>query len=325
MARADINEHRVDTSHIQATIKDLHPLIMDEIVWALRFKDKPFASFLTRLLFSLPARKFTRIVVELENAVAEGGPAFGAQKMYPYFFEKMNTSGSERVPQKGPVILAANHPGGMESIAQIGLAGRNDLRVISSDVNFLRPLPAIVDCLIPITNEVKVRFSALKEAIDHLQAGGCLLIYPSGSLDPDPRYFSNAKMHIKRWSRSLEVFIKKIPGLSIVPIITSNVLHEKFLFNKIVMTQKYRMDRQRAAEFLQTLNMMFFKGRRINVEMSFGAPVHYEGLDRRNHESVHQAKLQLQSIAEALFEEHLRKFPPKRSELWLEKDPVFQI
>jgi len=141
MARADINEHRIDTSEVRPTVEDLHPLIMDEIVWALRFKNHPLLSFLTKMIFSLPARKFTQIVVELENAVADGGPAFGSQKIYKYFFNEMNVSGAETIPAEGPLILAANHPGGMESIAQVGLSGRNDLRAISSDVNFLRPLP----------------------------------------------------------------------------------------------------------------------------------------------------------------------------------------
>lgn len=324
MARADINEHRVDTSQVQATVKDLHPLIMDEIVWALRLRNRPVTQFLIRMFFTLPARKFTRIVVELENAVAKGGPVNGAQQIYKYFFNEMKVSGTEGIPKEGPLILAANHPGGMESVAQIMYSGRNDLRVISSDVNFLRPLPAVTDCLLPITNEVKTRFSALKSAVQHLQAGGALLIYPSGSIDPEPRYFANAKEHIKRWSRSLEVFIKKVPDLSVVPVITSNVLHEKFLFNKLVLTQKFRMDRQRAAEFLQTLNMMFLKGRRIDLEMSFGEPIRFPGIDRSLKDSIHQAKIYLQEAAEALFDEHIRKFPPLRSEMWLEKDPVFQ-
>jgi len=171
---------------------------------------------------------------------------------------------------------------------------------------------------------VKTRFSVLKETIHHLQAGGCLLIYPSGSIDPEPQYFTNAKDHIKRWSRSLEVFIKKVPDLTIVPIITSNVLHEKFLFNKVVMTQKYRMDRQRAAEFLQTLNMMFFKGERINLNMSFGSPIRFEGWDLNDRANLQQAKLQVQEAAEALFDEHMLKYPATRSELWLEKEAVFQ-
>ncbi|MEE4195288.1 MAG: 1-acyl-sn-glycerol-3-phosphate acyltransferase [Anaerolineae bacterium] len=324
MARADINEHRVDTSAVKVTVGDLHPLIMDEIIWALRLKDRPLAQLLTRLTFSIPARKFTRIVVELENAVAEGGPAFGARKIFKYFFNDMQVSGAEQIPQEGPLILAANHPGGMESVAQISLVGRNDMRVISSDVNFLRPLPAVTDCLLPITSDVRTRFSALKEAVRHLEAGGCLLIYPSGSIDPEPRYFANAKDHIHRWSKSLEVFIKKVPQLTVVPIITSNVLHEKFLFNKLVMTQKYRMDRQRAAEFLQTLNMMFLKGRRIDLQMSIGKPIRFTEVDLNLKESVHQAKQQLQEAAEALFDAHIRQFPPVRSEIWLEKDPVFQ-
>ena len=97
MARADINEHRVDTSSVRPTVQDLHPLIMDEIIWALRLKDRPLARLLTRLMFTLPARKFTRIVVELENAVADGGPAYGSKQIFKYFFNEVQTPAHRKV------------------------------------------------------------------------------------------------------------------------------------------------------------------------------------------------------------------------------------
>ena len=324
MARADINDHIIDTHMIRPTVEDLHPLVMDEVLWALKVKDRPFLRWLVNFLATLPVKKFTRLIIEFENAVGDYGPAQGAQMIFKYFFDDLKVMGRENIPDKGPVILAANHPGGMDFIAEVGLSCRDDIRIISSDVNFLRPLPVANQYLVPVTADPKIRFKALKETLAHLEQGGALLLYPSGSIDPDPQFFRNAKEHLSRWSRSLEAYLRKVPEVQFVPIITSNALNERFLFNKLVMSQKYRLERQRAAEFLQTLNMMFLKGKRLDLQISIGKPVQFPGLKVGDKDSIRQAKLQLQTVAENLFEEHLLNFPATRSELWLEKEAVFQ-
>jgi 1-acyl-sn-glycerol-3-phosphate acyltransferase len=297
---------------------------MHEVLWALKLNERPALQWLLKGLISLPVKKFTRLLVEFENAVADGGPAHGCQVLFKYFFNDLQVNGVEKIPQEGPVILAGNHPGGMDFVAEGGLAGRKDLMTISSDVNFMRPLPVVSSHMAMITADPRTRFQALKETITHLQNGGILLLYPSGSIDPDPQFFRNAKDHLSRWSRSLEVYLKKVPEVQIVPLISSNVLNERFLFNKLVMTQKLRVERQRAAEFLQTLNMMFFKGKRLNLQISFGDPLQFTGLDLGDDEGLRQAKAQLQAAAEALYDQHMLRFPASRSELWLEKEAVFQ-
>ena len=324
MARADVNDHHIDTSDLQATVKDLYPLVMKEVLWALKMNDHPLAQWLFKILMSLPVKKFTKILVELENAVAVGGPAYGGRKMFPYFFDDLRAVGTEKIPQEGPLILAANHPGGMDFVAEIGLGNRDDIVAIASDVNFLRPLPVVSQHLASVTKDPKTRFTALKTTIRHLQDGGTLLLYPSGSIDPDPQFFRNAKEHLSRWSRSLEVYLKKVPEVKIVPIITSNVLNERFLFNPLVMKQTYRLERQRAAEFLQTINMMFLKGRRLDLQISFGDPLRFVDLVGGDTEMLRQAKMKIQTAAEALFDEHMKIFPATRSELWPEKEAVFQ-
>ena len=323
MARQDVNDHRMDTSGLSPDFQALHPLVMQELLWALKVQDKPLANALLRLILDLPARKFTRLLLELEQAVAEQGPAYGARKISRYFFDDLTVIGAEHIPQEGACIIAANHPGGMDFLAQIEAARRDDLLAISSDVNFLRPLPGLNQYLVPISNDARGRYAALRGTLAHLRDGGMLLLYPTGSIDPDPHYFCNAPDHLARWSRSLAVYLQKGTPLQVVPSITSQAISEKILFSRLVMRQKRRIDRQRAAEFLQTMNMMCLKGHRLNLKVSFGEALVFD--DPHPDEATLAAWLaQIKQAAQNLMQTHLTRFPPVRAELWEEKEKVFQ-
>ncbi len=323
MARQDVNYHGIDTSDFSPDFGTLHPLVMHELLWALKVQDKPLAKALLKLVLDPPARKFTRLLLELEQAVAAQGPAYGARKISRYFFDDLTVHGAEHIPQEGACIIAANHPGGMDFLAQIEAARRDDLRVISSDVNFMRPLPGLNQYLVPISSDARSRYAALRETLAHLRDGGMLLLYPTGSIDPDPHYFRNAQDHLARWSRSLAVYLQKGAPLQVVPAITSQAISEKILFSRLVMRQKRRVDRQRAAEFLQTMNMMYLKGQRLNLKVSFGEAMVFDD------PHADEAKLagwlaQIKQAAQALMQAHLTRFPPARAELWEEKEQVFQ-
>lgn len=323
MARQDVNEHHIDTRGLSPDFKALHPLVMQELLWGFKIQDKPLAKALLNLVLDLPARKFTRLLLELEQAVAEQGPAYGARKISRYFFDDLTVIGAEHIPQEGACIIAANHPGGMDFLAQIEAARRDDLRMISSDVNFMRPLPALNQYLVPISSDARSRYMALRETLAHLREGGCLLLYPTGSIDPDPHYFRNAPDHLARWSRSLAVYLQKGTPLQVVPAITSQAISEKILFSRLVMRQKRRIDRQRAAEFLQTMNMMYLKGQRLNLKVSFGEAMVFD--DPRPDEAKLAVWLaQIKQAAHTLLQEHITHFPPAQAELWEEKEQLFQ-
>jgi 1-acyl-sn-glycerol-3-phosphate acyltransferase len=323
MAQQDVNDHGIDTSGLSPNFKTLHPLVMHELLWALKVQDKPLARALLKRVLDLPARKFTRLLLELEQAVAEQGPAYGARKLSRYFFDDLTVIGGEHIPQEGACIIAANHPGGMDFVAQIEAARRDDLLAITSDVNFLRPLPAVSQYLVPISSDTHGRYAALRETLAHLRGGGCLLLYPTGSIDPDPHYFRNAEDHLARWSRSLAVYLQKGTPLQVVPAITSQAISEKILFSRLVMHQKRRVDRQRAAEFLQTMNMMYFKGQRLNLKVSFGEALVFDD-PHPDEAKLADWLAQIKQAAQILLQEHLIRFPPARTELWEEKEQVFQ-
>jgi 1-acyl-sn-glycerol-3-phosphate acyltransferase len=301
----------------------LTPLVVEEILRAVKKLNRSgrMAALLRRLL-TPAARRFTRILVEFDTSSKYLGADGASRRVFPLFFTQMAVRGADNIPRSGPLILAANHPGGMDFIAIAGHAGRDDLKIISSEVDFLQRLPEARRYLIDLPDDARARFAALKEALAHLQQGGMLLLFPTGSIDPDPHYFSNPVEHIGRWSQSLEVFLRKVPGLQVVPVISSQAIGEVFLFrNPLVQAQKTRVDRQRLAEFLQVMLMVFLHGPRFRLKVSIGKSLRAEGGSPADAAAFYAA---LKASAEALLADHLAAFPPARQVLWTEKPKRFR-
>ncbi|HWA68097.1 MAG TPA: lysophospholipid acyltransferase family protein [Mycobacteriales bacterium] len=99
--------------------------------------------------------------------------------------------GAERVPKSGGVILAANHVSYIDPFA-LGLyvleAGRTPKFLAKSSL-FEHPLTRRIFIganQIPVYRGTADAANALSAAIDAVNAGECLLIYPEGSATRDP-------------------------------------------------------------------------------------------------------------------------------------------
>jgi len=310
------------TEEFEEQVNHLTPMVVDVILDAVRNEPGECLKRLIAAVMKFPARKFTRLLLEFDAALKYVGVSSACEHIYPYFFDDMVVQGVENVPKEGPLILASNHPGGLDFISIAGHAKRDDLKVIASDVDFLRELPEGRKSLINMPDDPRSQFKALKEALKHLEQGGMLILFPTGLIDPDPKYFRNAKEHIERWSKSLEIFVRKVSEVQIQPIIVSEAIGERFLFkHPLVKAQKRRIDRQRLAEFLQVMNMVFFKGSRFNLKISFGEVMRYHGNGRDGLTAFYQ---QIKLNAVQLLDRHMMQFPATRQELWIEKEPRFK-
>ncbi len=117
-----------------------------------------------------------------------------------------------RIPKKGPVVAVANHPFGMaEAIAATWLLAQNraDFRVLANDM--LGALPEVRPYLImvdPFGGEAARRSNrrGLREALEWLQNGGMLLIFPAGEVSH--LHFRHPGIHDPDWHRTAAALIK---------------------------------------------------------------------------------------------------------------------
>jgi hypothetical protein len=245
-------------------IQALTETLIYELVKAFALPKTELANRLMRLTFGKAARATAEVGIGLDCAVAEGGIPAGARWLLPRFVKSHSACGVENIPASGPLVIASNHPASIDSIVISAHVNRPDYKVIIGDIPFFEHLPHVSQHSIfaPDTNNTAGRMQVMRESIRHLRNGGSLLIFPRGSIEPDPAFMPHPEAEFDHWSRSLEIFMQRVPGLQILITIASGVISQSAMRHPITWFRKTRPDRQRLA-FLYQLARQMLSGKEI--------------------------------------------------------------
>ncbi|MEE4198383.1 MAG: GNAT family N-acyltransferase [Bacteroidales bacterium] len=127
----------------------------------------------------------------------------------------------KRIPEKGPFIVVANHPfGGVDAVILLKIFTeiRPDFKAMA---NFLlQKIDPLKDVIFPVNpfethKDAKSSFTGIKNALQHLEEGKCLGIFPAGevsSYQPDSGIIQD-----REWQPSILKFIQKVQ-VPIVPV-----------------------------------------------------------------------------------------------------------
>jgi 1-acyl-sn-glycerol-3-phosphate acyltransferase len=182
--------------------------------------------------------------------------------------------GAEKIPLHGPLLIASNHPGTLDAPVIISELSREDIKLIISGVPVVQSLPGASRYLIYTPYDDHQRISVVRAAIRHLKAGGALMIFPTGKLDPDPACLPGAAEALAEWSDSLEIFLRRAPETIVIPTIVSGVFAPSTLRNPLTRLRKEFWMQQRIAEYIQVIQMMFFNKKfGLKPRVTFGEPV----------------------------------------------------
>ena len=73
------------------------------------------------------------------------------------------------------------------------------------------------------------------------------------------------------WLKGIEVFIKHVPGLQILPAVVSGVVSRKWSTHPITLLRRKQIDKQRLSEFGQVITQLMKPGKlMITPAISFG-------------------------------------------------------
>jgi len=94
----------------------------------------------------------------------------------------------EQIPRSGPVVIVANHPFGILEgavLATVLPRVRPDVRFLGNEL--LSVIPEIKDLLISVdpmsgSSAARRNSTGLRRAIEFLQSGGCLVVFPAGEV-----------------------------------------------------------------------------------------------------------------------------------------------
>ena len=237
------------------------------------------------LLSRMPAKRLARQVATYDEIVGESGLAAGGAWALGRMARHVEVQGRKNVPPEGPLLLVANHPGLADALALFATVPRRHLRVVAAERPFLAALPNTSQYLIPVSEASPTkRFEAVRIATRHLKRGGAILIFPGGKIEPDPAVLPGAAEALGRWSESLDLFARLVPGLTTVPAVVSGVLSPTALRNPLTFVRRRPRDREWLAATLQMLTPAL---RNVTTRVAFGQPVHAEDLpDRTVREAV---------------------------------------
>jgi 1-acyl-sn-glycerol-3-phosphate acyltransferase len=209
-------------------------------------------------LFWLPARHFTSLVSEVDWNTREYGISEAARRFQPRFYPNVDVRCQAAIPNEGPLILAANHPGTFDFVIIAAQVNRPDVTAIARDMPFLRNLPGLNAHLIYSTREAHARMGVLRASLRHLQKGGALLLFPTGRLDPDPAVMPGAREALENWSESIEFLMEKVPDVRYQPILVSGLMSPNVLKSPLVDLKRRGYEGLIRAEILQVILMMYF-------------------------------------------------------------------
>lgn len=132
-----------------------------------------------------------------------------------------NREGLEAVPAHGPVVMVANHPFGvLDGLAFLHIAAQarpdGDIKIVINDLQ--RHIPDIGEYALPVNNRKKKargeNFSSRQSAEEHLKNGGCLLIFPAGTVSGSRSVFS---VKDPAWKNTAACLAQKT-GAALVPV-----------------------------------------------------------------------------------------------------------
>lgn len=180
-----------------------------------------------RRLTQKAAREFAEILLRVDRSLAAGDVRQSAKLALDYLTDGQEFIGSERVPRDAPLLVVANHAGGGDSLGALSCVARNDSSVVAGKRSMLTALPNVSRHLIFLETDPVGRMGNMREIIDKLAAGEVVIIFPRGLLEPDPAIAPGALQSLKSWSKSVGIFLSKVPEARLLPLLISQTVASK--------------------------------------------------------------------------------------------------
>lgn len=240
--------------------ESLTRLALDEICGVFGLPPETHWRNLVEALFQRTARNLAAYGASFDQKVALWGLDGASRWAVSVFASDVSVDGSESIPERGPLVIAANHPGSVDALAITSQIRRPDLKVVASGLGFLRSLPELSRHLIFVPrHDTQGRMAVVRSMIHHLSEGGSILVFPGGNIEPDPAVLPGALEALGSWSASLGLVLRRVPQAQVVVSIVSGVVTRAALRNPFSPFIRSMRDRQKVAEIVQVAAQMLIR------------------------------------------------------------------
>ena len=172
-----------------------------------------------------PSQRFAERLARFDRAIALRGLAAAAADITAVWAAALRVEGPVPIASRRPTIIVANHPGLIDAVALLSCLKAHDIRVLAAHRPMLSALPALSDHLITIDPAAGRARRALAAARAHLRAGGTLVVFPAGCIEPDPSHAPGlARAALAGWSPGALWLAGHVEEATIVPAAISGVI-----------------------------------------------------------------------------------------------------
>jgi hypothetical protein len=260
-------------------IHQLSRVLVGEIFLSLGFSKYGWAYRLFHRPFLKVADRLSSITLTADYKIASDGFPAAAEWILYHWCSSVNSDNDQNIPQQGPLLIISNHAGTYDTFILTSRINRNDIKLISSDIPFLKNLPNASKHIIFLSENTHDRMLAARHGIQHLRNGGALLLYGTGLIDPDPAVYPDADKWIDRWLPSIDIFLRAVPEIRIVLSIVSGVVSAKWASHPITWLKKIDWQKRRLAEFSQIIQQLWRPGTLfLTPSVSFSDPLTIQDL-----------------------------------------------
>jgi hypothetical protein len=263
------------------------------------WKQRALAAALRR-----PVDPIARLFSDIDVTIGRDGIDVGFAVLLARFVKNPRIQGAENLPAQGPLIITSNHPGAYDVLMIGSTLGRRDLRIVTSTVPLYRAMPNFHKHTIEVGTTPEEGMRSIRESVRHVRNGGALLIFPSGSVDPDPDVMPGAQEALATWRPGIEALVNLAPRAAVVQEIASGVLAPRWIHYPLLRLQKVEWQRRKLAEMFQVVQQMVRpQTEKLSPRLTFAPPTSGEALA---HEAGSRAVLPLLvQRAQALLSQHM--------------------
>jgi putative hemolysin len=203
-----------------------------------------------KVALRVPARALARSLVALDRDLARTSLRRAAMRSLSHYGVRVLVGGpglrpspvdvaTAPVPARGPLLVIANHPGLFDALALFAAIAREDLRIVAAERPLFRALPHVRSRLLSVEDEAETHATdarthsaiAVRRAVRHLEAGGAILHFPAGRIEPDPRVARPGEPMVLSWRAGVDTLVRAAararPDLVVVPMAVSGVISRR--------------------------------------------------------------------------------------------------
>jgi len=234
-------------------------IVLEDIKTSANFKKRKIISWMIDTFGYRPAGWLAELLERIDDQLNETTLYETAGRAIQSFSDGLVVNNQGAIPVYGPLLVVANHPGLADILGVVASLKREDVKIVAQQKGFMRVLRNINRHILTIEPDSTFKLNVIREVIHALKDGMAVIIFPSGSLEPDPAIVPGAVESLQGWSDSIGVFLNKVPETQLLPLLVSNVLTEKAWNSRFAKLGRNQKRRQQFASVVQFIAQRFSK------------------------------------------------------------------